>query len=39
VSRFSRKTVAGYLQKPYTSRQLTEKIQSILTGRPSGARS
>jgi PAS domain S-box-containing protein len=37
VSRFSRKMVAGYLQKPYTSRQLTEKIQSILTGRPSGA--
>jgi CheY-like chemotaxis protein len=38
VSRFSRKLVAGYLQKPYTSRQLTEKIQSILT-RPSGASS
>ncbi len=32
VSRFSRKMVAGYLQKPYTSRQLTEKIHSILAG-------
>jgi CheY-like chemotaxis protein len=30
VARFSRKTVAGYLQKPYTSRQLAEKVQSIL---------
>jgi PAS domain S-box-containing protein len=30
VARFSRKRVAGYLQKPYTSRQLAEKVQSVL---------
>jgi len=28
--RFSRKQVAGFLQKPYTSRQLGEKIDSVL---------
>ena len=29
-ARFSEKAVAGYLQKPYTSRQLAEKIASVL---------
>jgi PAS domain S-box-containing protein len=31
VSRFNRKQVAGYLQKPYTSRQLAEKVKQILS--------
>jgi PAS domain S-box-containing protein len=31
-ARFSHKNVAGYLQKPYTSRQLTEKISAVLEG-------
>jgi PAS domain S-box-containing protein len=31
IARFHRKAVAGYLQKPYTSRQLADKIQSVLT--------
>jgi PAS domain S-box-containing protein len=30
VARFGRKPVAAYLQKPYTSRQLAEKIESVL---------
>lgn len=30
VARFSRKGVAGYLQKPYSSRQLAEKIKTVL---------
>jgi len=29
-ARFSRKRVSGFLQKPYTSRQLGEKIESVL---------
>jgi PAS domain S-box-containing protein len=33
IARFQRKTVAGYLQKPYTSRQLADKIQSVLPPR------
>jgi nitrogen-specific signal transduction histidine kinase/CheY-like chemotaxis protein len=32
-ARFSNQKVAGYLQKPYTSKQLTEKIAAILEGR------
>jgi CheY-like chemotaxis protein len=31
-ARFKDKQIAGYLQKPYTSRQLTEKISAILAG-------
>ncbi len=30
VARFRSKAVAGYLQKPYTSRQLAEKVGSVL---------
>jgi CheY-like chemotaxis protein len=30
VARFSEKAVAGYLQKPYTSRQLAEKVKTVL---------
>jgi len=30
LERFGSKRVAGFLQKPYTSRQLTEKIQAVL---------
>ena len=30
AARFSEKAVAAYLQKPYTSRQLAEKIASVL---------
>jgi two-component system, cell cycle sensor histidine kinase and response regulator CckA len=33
IARFQRKAVAGYLQKPYTSRQLADKIQAVLTPR------
>jgi PAS domain S-box-containing protein len=32
IARFSAKRVAGYLQKPYTSRQLAEKVQTVLKG-------
>jgi CheY-like chemotaxis protein/nitrogen-specific signal transduction histidine kinase len=31
VGRFAEKQVAGYLQKPYTSRQLAEKVRTSLT--------
>jgi PAS domain S-box-containing protein len=31
VARFGRKGVAGYLQKPYSSRQLAEKIRALLS--------
>ena len=30
VARFSRRHVAGYLQKPYTARQLTDKVKSVV---------
>src|SRR5581483_12499963 len=30
IARFSKKAVAGYLQKPYTSRQLAEKVKAVL---------
>jgi PAS domain S-box-containing protein len=30
TARFSNKPVAGYLQKPYTSRQLAEKVKTVL---------
>jgi PAS domain S-box-containing protein len=30
IARFSAKRVAGYLQKPYTSRQLAEKVKTVL---------
>ena len=30
IARFSEKAVAGYLQKPYTSRQLAEKVKTVL---------
>jgi PAS domain S-box-containing protein len=30
IARFSNKPVAGYLQKPYTSRQLAEKVKTVL---------
>jgi CheY-like chemotaxis protein len=30
ISRFSNKAVAAYLQKPYTSRQLAEKVKTVL---------
>jgi hypothetical protein len=30
TARFQSKPVAGYLQKPYTSRQLADKIKSVL---------
>jgi CheY-like chemotaxis protein len=33
VARFSEKRVAGYLQKPYTSRQLAEKVKTVLKGK------
>ena len=33
IARFSSKPVAGYLQKPYTSRQLAEKVRTVLTGK------
>ncbi|HEY1338676.1 MAG TPA: response regulator [Bryobacteraceae bacterium] len=33
VARFGQKQVAGYLQKPYTSRQLAEKVKQALQGR------
>jgi PAS domain S-box-containing protein len=32
AARFENKQVAGYLQKPYTSRQLSDKIRSVLEG-------
>jgi PAS domain S-box-containing protein len=31
LARFSHKPVAGYLQKPYTSRQLADKVKGALT--------
>jgi PAS domain S-box-containing protein len=31
IARFQSKPVAGYLQKPYTSRQLADKIKAVLT--------
>jgi len=30
IARFSNKPVAGYLQKPYTSRQLADKVKAVL---------
>src|SRR3982750_609455 len=30
IARFSNKPVAGYLQKPYTSRQLADKVKTAL---------
>jgi CheY-like chemotaxis protein len=30
IARFSSKPVAGYLQKPYTSRQLADKVKTVL---------
>ena len=33
IARFGSKRVAAYLQKPYTSRQLADKVESVLTGR------
>jgi CheY-like chemotaxis protein len=30
IARFRSKAVAGYLQKPYTSRQLAEKVKAVL---------
>jgi CheY-like chemotaxis protein len=30
VARFGRKRVAAYLQKPYTSHQLAEQVESVL---------
>jgi PAS domain S-box-containing protein len=30
IARFSAKRVAGYLQKPYTSRQLADKVKTVL---------
>jgi CheY-like chemotaxis protein len=33
IARFGRKQVAAYLQKPYTSRQLAEKVERVLAGR------
>jgi CheY-like chemotaxis protein len=30
AARFTQKKVAGFLQKPYTSRQLAEKVRAIL---------
>ena len=35
IARFGRKQVAAYLQKPYTSRQLAEKVESVLADRDS----
>jgi PAS domain S-box-containing protein len=32
IARFGRKQVAAYLQKPYTSRQLAEKVETVLAG-------
>jgi PAS domain S-box-containing protein len=32
IARFSQKRVAGYLQKPYTSKQLAEKVRTVLKG-------
>jgi PAS domain S-box-containing protein len=32
IARFSQKRVAGYLQKPYTSKQLAEKVRTVLQG-------
>jgi PAS domain S-box-containing protein len=32
IARFNAKRVAGYLQKPYTSRQLAEKVKTVLKG-------
>jgi CheY-like chemotaxis protein len=33
IARFSAKRVAGYLQKPYTSRQLADKVRTVLKGK------
>jgi two-component system, cell cycle sensor histidine kinase and response regulator CckA len=33
IARFSKKRVAGYLQKPYTSRQLADKVKTVVNGR------
>jgi DNA-binding NarL/FixJ family response regulator len=32
IARFGSKQVAGYLQKPYTSRQLAERVKAVLKG-------
>jgi CheY-like chemotaxis protein/nitrogen-specific signal transduction histidine kinase len=39
VARFGRKGVAGYLQKPYTSRQLGERVQALIGGAAAGTNS
>ena len=31
VARFGNKKIAGYLHKPYTSRQLAEKVKMAMT--------
>ena len=37
IARFGTKPVAGYLQKPYTSRQLAEKVKTVLKGKSGAA--
>jgi PAS domain S-box-containing protein len=37
IARFGAKRVAGYLQKPYTSKQLAEKVKSVLKGKNGAA--
>jgi PAS domain S-box-containing protein len=37
AARFSRKHVDGFLHKPYTSRQLTEKIESLINAKKQSA--
>ena len=32
IARFGRRQVAAYLQKPYTSRQLADKVEGVLAG-------
>ena len=36
IARFGRKLVSAYLQKPYTSRQLADKVENVLADRDSG---
>jgi CheY-like chemotaxis protein len=37
AARFSRKHVQGFLQKPYTSKQLADKIESLIGPKENGA--